>query len=250
MESRKTVKEADGRIASLRRLMAERNLDAYLVPTADYHESEYVGEYFKCRQFLSGFSGTAGTVVVTMDEAGLWTDGRYFVQAENQLEGTCVTLYKMGNPDTPNIEEFLRSRIPAGGRLGFDGRVVNDEMGRRLFASLTDKNVSFSHDEDLVGMVWKNRPALSSRPIWILQEKYAGRSAADKIAALRAEMKKKGADVHILTTLDEIAWLLNLRGDDILCNPVFLSYALITKDTFLLFVQEKALRCKRQCRIS
>lgn len=241
MESSKTLKTADERITSLRRLMEERKLDAYLVPTADYHESEYVGEYFKCRQFLTGFSGTAGTVVVTMDEAGLWTDGRYFVQAETQLEGTSVKLYKMGNADTPEIEEFLRSRVPRGGRLGFDGRVVNDEMGRKLAESLADKNISFSYKEDLIGMVWDDRPPLSCKPIWVLQEEYAGRRASDKIADLRVQMEKKGADVHILTTLDEIAWLLNLRGDDILCNPVFLSYALITKDAFLLFVQEEAL---------
>lgn len=233
-------KTADERIARLRRLMGERGIDAYLIPTSDYHESEYVGEYFKCRQFLTGFSGSAGTVVVTMEEAGLWTDGRYFVQAENQLEGTCVELYRMGNPGTPEIEAFLCSRLPEGGCLGFDGRVVNDEMGRKLSAALADKKVSVSYEEDLVGMVWEDRPALSCRPIWILEERYAGRSFADKIESLREEMAKKKADVHILTALDEIAWLLNLRGDDILCNPVFLSYALITREHFLLFVQEKA----------
>ncbi|MEG1293783.1 MAG: aminopeptidase P family N-terminal domain-containing protein [Clostridium sp.] len=228
----------NNRIQSLRTLMKERCIDAYLIPTADFHESEYVGEYFKCRQFMTGFSGTAGTAVITETKAGLWTDGRYFVQAEKQLSGTCVTLYRMGDDGVPTVEEFLKEQLPQSGRLGFDGRVVGDEMGSNLANLLDGKEISFSYEEDLVGMIWEDRPPMSKEPLWILEECYAGKSASEKIGELREVMRERNADVHILTALDEIAWLLNLRGNDIPCNPIFLSCGAITEDDFFLFVQD------------
>lgn len=237
------IKDADTinlRIQRLRELMKERGIFALLVPTSDFHESEYVGEYYKCRHFITGFTGSAGTAVITQEEAGLWTDGRYFVQAGEQLSGTCVKLYKMGSPGVLPVEAFLKERIPEGGKLGFDGRVVNGEFGSRLFHILQEKNITFSYEEDLIGMIWTERPALSCKPCWLLVEKYAGKSSKEKIAQLRAEMKEQGSDVHILTTLDEIAWLLNLRGDDIPNNPVFLAYAIVTQKDFRLFIQEAA----------
>lgn len=236
-EKSNTVKQ---RIQELRGLMAERGLDAWLLPTSDFHESEYVGEYFKCRHFLTGFTGTAGTAVITQKEAGLWTDGRYFVQAKEQLSGTGIKLYKMGNSGVPTVEEFLAGCIPAGGRLGFDGRVVNHELGSALLARLGKNKVTFSYAEDLAGSIWKNRPPLSCRPCWILEEEYSGERTKNKIAWLRGEMEKFGADTHIITALDEIAWLLNMRGDDIPNNPVFLSYAVITQDEIQLFIQKEA----------
>ena len=145
------MNQTNRRIEALRALMREEGIDAYLAPTSDFHGSEYVGEYFKCRQFLTGFSGTAGTAVITMDEAGLWTDGRYFVQAEKELAGSCVTLFRAGTPGTPAVEEFLEDRLPEGGCLGFDGRVVDGETGRLLLERLAPKKVTLSCDRDLAG---------------------------------------------------------------------------------------------------
>lgn len=221
--------------------MAERHMDAYLIPTADYHESEYVGEYFKCRKFITGFTGSAGIAVVTMEDAGLWTDGRYFVQAARQLEGSGFRLQKMGQEGVPTIREYLKEMLPEGGVLGFDGRVVNSQMGREFMETLEGRHVTFSYEEDLVDMIWEDRPALSAEPVWILDEKYAGVSAAQKIADLRKAMKEAKADVHVLTTLDDIVWLLNIRGNDIPYNPVVLSYVAVTEDRFYLFINEQVL---------
>ena len=225
----------------LRKLMREQGIDAYLVPTADYHESEYVGEYFKCRHFLTGFTGTAGTAVITADKAGLWTDGRYFVQAESQLSGSCVRLFRMGDPGVPSIGEFLREEIPQGGVLGFDGRVVSDEVGRELLSALEDKQVSVSDSRDLVGEIWTERPPMSCEPVWVLEEQFAGMKTEDKLDCVRSVMREKGCDVHLMTMLDEIAWLFNLRGGDIVNNPVFLANAVISLDEATLYIQEKAL---------
>lgn len=229
------------RIAKLRSLMLERGIDVYLIPTADFHESEYVGEYFKCRSFLTGFTGSAGTAVITPKEAGLWTDGRYFVQAAKELKGTEVVLYKMGQEGVPDISEYLQQALPEGGCLGFDGRVVNSLLGLELEELLREKQVRIAYKEDLVGLIWNERPAMSAEPVWILSEAYAGKAAAEKIEALRNAMKKERARVHILTSLDDIAWLLNIRGNDVKCNPVVLSYAMITPDRFWLFLNEAVL---------
>lgn len=234
------MNSTNAKIDALRELMKREGMDAYLVPTADFHESEYVGEHFKCRQFLTGFSGTAGTAVITMDDAGLWTDGRYFVQAESQLEGSYVKLMRMGDPQVPTVEQFLQERIPQGGCLGFDGRVVNDETGRGLLKKLGGKNVTISCEKDLVGEMWQERPSLSCRPIWRLDERFAGKSYAEKLKNLLDTMDKESVDIHIMTALDEVAWLFNLRGGDIVNNPVFLANALVGKDEVMLYVQKDA----------
>ena len=212
------------------------------VPTADFHESEYVGEFFKCRHFLTGFNGTAGTAVITMDKAGLWTDGRYFVQAEEQLSGSEIKLYRMGEPEFPTLDEFLEEELPVDGCLGFDGRVVNSELGYGLQNLLQEKNVTINCSKDLVGEIWTSRPAMSCEPIWSLDVKYAGKSTVEKLSDLRDAMKKNKAQIHLMTALDEIAWLFNLRGNDIVNNPVFLSYALITQDEAYLYVQKEAIK--------
>ena len=222
--------------------MKELGIDAYLVPTADFHESEYVGEFFKCRHFLTGFNGTAGTAVITMDKAGLWTDGRYFVQAEEQLSGSEIKLYRMGEPEFPTLDEFLEEELPVDGCLGFDGRVVNSELGYGLQNLLQEKNVTINCSKDLVGEIWTSRPAMSCEPIWSLDVKYAGKSTVEKLSDLRDAMKKNKAQIHLMTALDEIAWLFNLRGNDIVNNPVFLSYALITQDEAYLYVQKEAIK--------
>ena len=230
------------KIGQLRDRMKELGIDAYLVPTADFHESEYVGEFFKCRHFLTGFNGTAGTAVITMDKAGLWKVARYFVQAEEQLSGSEIKLYRMGEPEFPTLDEFLEEELPVDGCLGFDGRVVNSELGYGLQNLLQEKNVTINCSKDLVGEIWTSRPAMSCEPIWSLDVKYAGKSTVEKLSDLRDAMKKNKAQIHLMTALDEIAWLFNLRGNDIVNNPVFLSYALITQDEAYLYVQKEAIK--------
>lgn len=235
------MNEIAKRIKRLRKLMREGRIDAYLVPTSDYHESEYVGSHFSCREYITGFTGSAGTALIGRDWAGLWTDGRYFVQAASELEGSGVELMKIGEPGVPTIEEYLEKHLPQQGILGFDGRVVSARMGEDLKKRLESRNVSFAYTEALIGEIWEERPGLSAEPVWVLEERYAGRPAAEKIAELRQEMKAVQATVHILTTLDDIVWLLNIRGNDIPHNPVVLSYAAVTDREFLLFVNSKVL---------
>lgn len=235
------MNEIAKRIKRLRKLMREGRIDAYLVPTSDYHESEYVGSHFSCREYITGFTGSAGTALIGRDWAGLWTDGRYFVQAASELEGSGVELMKIGEPGVLTIEEYLEKHLPQQGILGFDGRVVSARMGEDLKKRLESRNVSFAYTEALIGEIWEERPGLSAEPVWVLEERYAGRPAAEKIAELRQEMKAVQATVHILTTLDDIVWLLNIRGNDIPHNPVVLSYAAVTDREFLLFVNSKVL---------
>ncbi len=232
---------ADERINKLRELMKERHIDAYIVPTADFHESEYVGTYFESRIFLTGFTGSAGTAVVTMEEAALWVDGRYFVQAEEQIAGSSIILQKMGQEGVPTIEEYLKEKMPQEGVLGFDGRVMNTSMGEELEALLAEKEVAITCQEDLIGQIWIDRPEISKEPVWILDDHFAGKSAKDKIRELREDMKRERATVHILTTLDDIAWLLNIRGNDIACNPMVLSYAMITEQDFYLYIHSEVI---------
>ena len=229
------------RLQKLRALMQERSIDAYMIPTSDFHESEYVGKHFKCREFMTGFTGSAGTAVITKDDAALWTDGRYFVQAAAQLEGSTVVLQKMGQEGTPSIKEYLLEKIPQGGTLAFDGRVVNTAEGEELEDALGVKDIAIACQEDLVGEIWEDRPVLPAEPVWVLDVKYAGKDAEDKIGDLRKKMEDCGATVHILTTLDDIVWLLNIRGNDVDCNPVVLSYLMATRESLYLYINEAVL---------
>lgn len=227
------------RLKALREEMKKRNIDIYVVPTSDFHESEYVGEHFKARRFITGFTGSAGTAVITMTEAGLWTDGRYFVQAENQLKGSTVTLYRMGEEGVPKVDEFIADKLPQGGCLGFDGRVVNGTWGKKLEKTASEKQASLHVNEDLIDLIWSDRPALSKEPLFLLEEKYTGKSTKEKMADLRKVMKEEGANVHILTSLYDIAWLLNIRGGDIESVPVVLSYLMLTETECIWFLQEE-----------
>lgn len=227
------------RLAALREEMKKRDVAIYVVPTSDFHESEYVGTHFKARKFITGFTGSAGTAVITMTEAGLWTDGRYFVQAAKQLEGTTVTLYRMGEDGVPTVNEYIKNTLKEGGCIGFDGRVINGHWGEELKKIADEKQGSLYVDEDLIDLIWKDRPAMSCEKAWILDEQYSGRSTADKMAAVRAEMDKKGATVHLMSSLYDIAWLLNVRGNDISYVPVVLSYLAMTKDSCIWFLQEE-----------
>ncbi|MGN0291295.1 MAG: aminopeptidase P family protein, partial [Lachnospiraceae bacterium] len=234
------------RLKLLREKMKERGIDIYIVPTSDFHQSEYVGEYFKARKYITGFTGSAGTAVITKEEAGLWTDGRYFIQAAAQLEGSSVKLFKMGEEGVPKVEEYVKEQLKEGGCIGFDGRVMDAKGGEAYAKIAEDRKGSLFVTEDLVGMIWKERPNLPANPVWIVEETYAGRSVADKIADVRKQMKEEGAQVHILSSLYDIAWLLNLRGGDIDHVPVFLSFLSVEEEKVILFVNEKILEEKVQ----
>ena len=229
------------RIQMLRQKMAERGITIYVVPTSDFHESEYVGDYFKARKFITGFTGSAGTAVITMDQAGLWTDGRYFIQAAAQLANSEVELFKMGEENVPTVIEFIRDHLVQGGGLGFDGRVINGRLGTELKELAEQKKASFHTSQDLVGMIWEERPAMPMEPVFLLEEQYTGESTTSKIKRVREKMKQSNADVHILTSLDDIAWVLNIRGNDIPHFPVVLSFLAITQTECCLFIHSKVL---------
>ncbi len=228
------------RINLLRHLMKERNIDIYIIPTSDFHQSEYVGDYFKVREYMSGFTGSAGTLVVTMDKAGLWTDGRYFLQADKELKGSGIRLYKMGEEGVPGIYDFLLEELPDGGTLGFDGRTVNSGCGEDYEEIAAVKGGSIKCDEDLAGCIWKDRPHLSCEKAYILNSDITGETRTEKISRIRQIMREKEADGHIIGSLDDIAWILNIRGNDVLYNPVVLSYLILTIDKCILFIQPDA----------
>lgn len=229
------------RLKALRERLQLEGIDYYLIPTADFHNSEYVNAYFTVREHYCGFTGSNGTLVVWQEGAALWTDGRYFIQAEHELEGTTVELMRMLQEGVPTIEEFLEKEMQKGQTLGFDGRVVSTTEGLRYEKALREKNIRFAYDQDIAGSIWEDRPPLPAGPVTVLPEEVAGRSTARKLADVREKMGKEGADSFLLSKLDDLMWLFNIRGCDVECNPVALCYAYITKEEAHLFIQEKAL---------
>lgn len=228
------------KIAALRGEMKNAGVDVYIVPTSDSHDSEYVSPYFMARRFLSGFTGSAGTLVVTMDKAALFTDGRYFLQAENQLSGSGITLMKSGEPDVPTVKEYVGGNLPEGGAIGFDGRVVTGAGGEGYAKLAAEKNGRIICDIDLADKVWADRPALEHTEIFLLDEKYSGKSGAEKLAEVRKKLAEEKADVHIMTALDDISWLFNIRANDIECCPMVLSYVAVTAEKAYLFIDKNA----------
>ena len=229
------------RLSALRKCMQDKHIDMYIVPTADFHQSEYVGEHFKARAYITGFTGSAGTAVITLHDAKLWTDGRYFLQAAKELEGTGVTLMKMFEPGVPTIEEYLEAELKSGQTLSFDGRVVSVGEGDE-YASIAKKNgAKIDYQEDLIDAIWTDRPPLSDKPAWFLEEIYSGESTESKLSRIRKEIEDAGCDTHIVSTLDDICWTLNIRGNDIDFFPLVLSYAIIKKDRFELYIDERKL---------
>lgn len=220
--------------------MKEKKIDAYLVATDDFHGSEYVGDYFKCRKYITGFTGSAGTAIITQDMAGLWTDGRYFIQAADQLRDTTIALFKSGEPGVPTVHQFLNDKLEEGMCLGFDGRTVSAREAEELQELLQKKHITFSVNDDLIGEIWEDRPVLSCEPVMELDIRWTGKSRADKIAEIREQMKAKEADTFILTSLDDIAWLLNIRGNDIHCCPVVLSYLVMMENELRLYANAAA----------
>ncbi len=229
------------RINELKNLMLEKNIDAYIIPTSDFHSSEYVGEYFKIRSYMSGFTGSAGTLIVTHNQVALWTDGRYFLQASKELLNTSIILQKIGEPNTDSIEDYLYKNIKQGGTLGFDGKIINTSLIEKILNKLKSKRIKPICEYDLINEIWIDRPELSSEPVFLLSENYSGKSIGTKLKELRKQIKSHKATVNIITTLDDIAWLFNIRGNDIPYNPFVLSYAIITLDKAYLFINQNTL---------
>ena len=226
-------------VRRLREVMAGEGIDWYLVPTADFHNSEYVADYFKCREYLSGFTGSNGTLLVGKNTALLWTDGRYFVQAATQLRGSEITLMKMGEPGVKTIKEYLRDNMLSGQTLGFDGRVFNARYIEELAGEIgSDKIIEFR--KDLCDVVWDKRPQLVSHPAYVIGTEFTGDSYLNKIAVVREEMQNMNCQYFFLSKLDDIMWLFNLRGEDVAYNPVVLSFAFISKDDVYLFISPDA----------
>ncbi len=231
----------EDKLKALRKLMQERNLSAYIIPTEDFHSSEYVGDYFKAREYMSGFTGSAGTLIVLHDEAALWTDGRYFIQAAGQLAGSSIKLMKIGQPGVPKIAEYLYDKLKENSVIGFDGRIVTGRFVDTIAKKTDSKKVSFDGGEDLVDLIWENRPPISTEPVWELDVRYIGKSREEKLCDVREKMREEEADALVLTALDEIAWLLNLRGNDVKYTPVFMAYMLVTKEKAVLCVHDQIL---------
>lgn len=224
--------------------MKERDIDVYIVPSEDFHQSEYVGEYFKARAWLSGFTGSAGTVVATGEEVCLWTDGRYFLQAEEQLKDTGIVLQKMGQPDVPTVLSYVKAALPEGGTLGFDGRVISVADGVDYEKIAESKAASIVYNMDLIDELWEDRPAFSEKKAFSLPVEITGESAASKVGRVRKAIDEKDADTHILASLDDICWLLNMRGDDVLYSPLVLSYCVVEAERVVLFVDATKLNDK------
>ncbi len=233
---RTSAEEYVKRIEALRKEMITAGTDYYYVPGGDFHMSEYVCDHFKCREFLSGFDGSNGEMIISPDGAYLWTDGRYFIQAAEQLEGTGIKLMKMGEPGVPKISEFLKEHMTDGQTLGFDGRCVSGGAFGRLREALEEKEISYKTGIDLVGNIWSDRPALPDGKAWLLEKRYSNLTRSEKLDLVRQEMEKKGCDALIVASLDDIAWLYSFRGSDIEYNPVTLSYTVITPDAAVLYM--------------
>lgn len=226
------------RVNKLRELMKDRGITAYIVNTADPHQSEYVADYYKGRVWISGFTGSAGTVVITQEEAILWTDGRYFIQAENQLAGSEYKLFKMRIPGFPTYTEWLKAKLNDGDSLGFDGKTFSESSVENLEKEFKEKKIKFVDEFDLVGEIWEERPRLSKEEAFLHEIKYTGKTGREKIEDVRTEMKNRGVDYFLLGSLDDIAWLYNIRGKDVENNPVIISYGLISMDKAYLFTDK------------
>lgn len=229
------------RITALRAIMKREGIDYYYIPTADFHESEYVVEYFKARKFITGFTGSAGVAVIGQEEAWLWTDGRYFIQAASQIEGSGFGLMKMGQEGVPTVMQYLGEKLQEGQCIGFDARVVNTNDAKEFAKIAAKKHGSLKTDNDLLDEVWTDRPALVHQPADVLKDEFNGEATASKLARVREQMEKEEAQYHIISTLDDIAWILNVRGNDIPHVPVVLSFLVIGKEDAMWFVEENAL---------
>lgn len=230
---KQSIKE---RIHALRMTFRPNNIKAFIIPSTDPHLSEYVAPYWMSREWISGFTGSAGTAVILMDKAGLWTDSRYFLQAEKELEGSGITLYKEMLPETPSITKFLCQNLKPGESVSIDGKMFSVQQVEQMKEDLAPYQLQVNLFGDPLKNIWKDRPSMPDAPAFIYDVKYAGKSCGEKVAAIRTELKKKGIFALFLSSLDEIAWTLNLRGSDVHCNPVIVSYLLVTQDEVVYFI--------------
>lgn len=229
------------RLMKLREEMNKEGMQAYIIPTSDFHETEYVSEYFAARKYMSGFTGSAGVLVVLLDKAGLWTDGRYFIQAANQLAGSGIDLMKQGQEDTPSIEEYIVTNLTQGSVVGFDGRVMNVNDANKYKQAFMMHDIKMVTDKDLVGRIWDDRPALPCTETFHYDEKYAGKSISEKLTQVREAMKGYNCRSHIVTKIDEIAWLYNLRAHDVPHFPVALAYTIIKENDAMIYIDASRL---------
>lgn len=229
------------RLAALREFMGEKGLHAFIIPSTDSHLSEYPASHWASREWISGFTGSAGTVVVTREKAGLWTDSRYFLQGAKELEGADIELFKEGLPSTPSIEEWLTTELGKGEYVGIDGTVYAAKEAMNLTHKLNMKGLHLISDYDPFSKIWNDRPEIPTNPIFVLPEKYAGEAAHKKITRICDAVEKNGAESLLVASLDTIAWIFNIRGNDVKCNPVAVSYAYISKEETVLFINPKKL---------
>lgn len=229
------------RITALREAMIQHKIDAYIIPTSDPHMSEYPADCWKYREWISGFTGSAGTVVVTANKAGLWTDSRYFLQAASQLEGSGIELYKMMLPETPSISDFLKHELKAGDTVGLNGETYSITEAQTLERTLAEKEILLNTNAPLIDSLWKERPAIPDAPMFEMPIELSGKSVEDKLIEINQMLHKAGADCTILSALDEVAWTFNIRGTDVTYNPVVISYAFISEKESVLFVNPKKL---------
>ena len=227
------------RIKELRDKMKERGIEAYIVPSSDPHQSEYVAEHYAARTFITGFTGSAGTAVITQKEACLFTDGRYFIQAESELKGSGVTLFKVGEAGVLTVEGFLKESLAKGAKIAFDGKVISIEYFRNLKKTLESKEFLFKVDEDLIDIIWKDRPKRPCTQVVLHDVAYAGESRQVKIAEVVKEMKVMGVNYYVISGLDDIAWLLNIRARDVECNPLTIAYSVIKDEKCYLFIDDR-----------
>ncbi|QSX06847.1 aminopeptidase P family protein [Sedimentibacter sp. zth1] len=230
------------RVNKLQQLMKEKGIDAYIIPSSDAHQSEYVAPHWTGRKWITGFTGSAGTAVITLKSGnGLWTDGRYFIQAEKQLEGSTIDLFKMGQPSVPTISKWLKDNLDENSTIGFDGKVISKSFFDNLDKELNEKCIKYNLDNDLIDALWKDRDPIPMGEFYSLDVKYSGKSRLDKIQEVKEYLKESGSTHYVLSSLDDIAWLFNIRGDDVPCNPVVISYAVVSNNEVVLFVDSKKL---------
>ena len=237
-------------LEKLREVMKIENIDYYIIPSSDSHQSEYVAEYFKGREFISGFTGSAGTLLVGLEDAYLWTDGRYFIQADKELNGSGISLMKMRTPGYPTIEEWIKNNVKENEVLGFDGRVFSVNQYEGYLNIAKENNFKINMKKDLLDSIWEERPQLPKNKIFLHDEKYSGKSASEKLAEVRENMKTKSADYFILSSLDDIAWLCNIRGNDIKFNPVALSYVLVGMDYSNIYIDEDKVDAETKAKLN
>lgn len=231
----------NSRIESLRKVMKEKHIDAFIIPSSDNHGSEYVSEYFRVRAWISGFTGSAGTVVITLKEAHLWTDGRYFLQAADQIKESEFVLERMGEPGVKTYTQWIVDNLSSGDTVSFNGKVLTTYELHELEGAFKEKSINIRPEEDIFNELWNDRPTMPREKVFIHEVKYAGKTLLEKISQVRDELQRESVDNFLLASLDDIAWLLNLRGNDVKCNPVFLSYLLLEKERCTLYIDKEKL---------